>query len=199
MIDIFLNKYRELLVHRAPTFLKALFLLHARTNEIGRSPIIVETGCARIEDNWAGDGLSTLIWADYVNTFGGKFYSVDIDPKCIEFARSKIVETDQVKLVCQDSLFFLKHFDNNIDLLYLDSMDFCTTGDPNPPQDHSLREAQVATPLLTSRSLILIDDCGLIHGGKGGKVVPYLVNEGVWAIAHYGYQILLTQYTCGTL
>lgn len=199
MIDIYFNKYRELLAHRAPTFFKALALLHARTNEIGRSPIIVETGCARIEDNWAGDGLSTLIWADYVNTFGGMFYSVDIDPACIAFARSKISESDRVKLVCQDSLEFLKEFKDQIDLLYLDSMDFCTTGDPNPPQDHAVREAQLALPLLTPKSLILVDDCGLIHGGKGGKVVPYLVNEGNWAIAHYGYQILLTQYACGTL
>lgn len=194
MIDIFFNKYRELLAHRAPTFFKALALLHARTNAIGYSPIIVETGCARIEDNWAGDGLSTLIWADYVNTFGGKFYSVDIDPKCVEFAKSKLAPSDRVELVCQDSLEFLKEFKQPIDLLYLDSMDFCTTGDPNPPQDHALAEAQIVSPILLSTSLMLIDDCGLIHGGKGGKVVPYLVNDGPWAIAQYGYQILLTQY-----
>ena len=29
--------------------------------------IIVETGCARLKDNWAGDGQSTLMFDNYIS------------------------------------------------------------------------------------------------------------------------------------
>ena len=54
------------------------------------NPVIVETGCARWENNWAGDGMSTLIFDRYINDYSGEFYSVDNNEGNINFARSKI-------------------------------------------------------------------------------------------------------------
>src|SRR5258706_12321023 len=40
---------------------------------------IVETGCARIADNWLGDGQSTILFDRFVNHHDGAVLTVDID------------------------------------------------------------------------------------------------------------------------
>ena len=42
-----------------------------------RNPFIVETGCARQENNYEGDGLSTLLFDKYINEYGGYLAAVD--------------------------------------------------------------------------------------------------------------------------
>jgi len=44
----------------------------------GRPVNIVETGCARQPDNWAGDGQSTLVWDWLLDKVGGTGLSMDI-------------------------------------------------------------------------------------------------------------------------
>ena len=44
------------------------------------SPTIVETGCVRTADNWQGDGMSTVVFAEWVDAHHGQLWSVDIDP-----------------------------------------------------------------------------------------------------------------------
>ena len=46
---------------RRPSF--EIMLNHLSTKNC---PLIVETGCARIEDNFNGDGMSTLIFDEYM-------------------------------------------------------------------------------------------------------------------------------------
>jgi len=36
-----------------------------------KDPFIIETGCARIENNYAGDGQSSLLFDKYTNEYGG--------------------------------------------------------------------------------------------------------------------------------
>ena len=60
---------------RAAAF--AMMVNHALSID---NPLIVETGCARQENNFDGDGMSTIIFDKLVEYHGGDFYSVDINP-----------------------------------------------------------------------------------------------------------------------
>ncbi len=154
---------------------------------------IVETGTTRAVDHWSGDGQSTVVFGSYCQKFGGRLWTVDISEQAMAASRkASFAFRDFIDYRVEDSIGFLQNFDRPIDLLYLDSYDFPTDGsDHNPSQEHSLKEAQAALPRLHNQSVIVIDDCGLPHGGKGGKVVPFLLGEG-WQVVGLGYQIVLT-------
>lgn len=154
---------------------------------------IVETGTSRLLGNMGGDGHFSLVASDVARFVNGQFHTVDINPEYIEICKF-ITERnkDFVRYHVGDSVEFLQNFAGKIDLLYLDSMDFITTGDPNPPQDHAVKEYHAAKDKLHDKSIIVIDDCGLNNGGKGGKLIPLLQAEG-WRIRFLGYQVVLTK------
>jgi hypothetical protein len=95
-----------------------------------------------------------------------------------------------VEYVVSDSVAFLQDFPDRIDLLYLDSMDFNDEA-PGPPQEHALREGQAALHALHTQSVVLVDDCGLKLGGKGGRVIPFFLGQG-WQVIGLHYQALMT-------
>jgi hypothetical protein len=182
--------YLPLLGVRAQTMYQALLLAVARN-----ARTLVETGTARKPNNWMGDGQSTVVFGHYCQKYGGRLWTCDISEQAIASSRQvSAAFRDSIEYVASDSVEFLRKFDRPIDLLYLDSFDFPDdpTGDHNPPQDHAVREAQAALPHLHNQSIILVDDCGLRQGGKGGKVVPFLLGEG-WQVIGLSYQILLTR------
>ena len=88
------------------------------------SPTIVETGCVRTADNWQGDGMSTVVFAEWVDAHGGNLYSVDIDRDNVAQADALTSWSRQVLVVLGDSVPFLANFEQPIDLLYLDSLDY---------------------------------------------------------------------------
>jgi hypothetical protein len=183
----FTKNFTPLLAQRAGSLYQALLLATARNVKT-----IVETGTTRIAGNWAGDGQSTVIFAQFAKRYGCRLWTCDVDAAAIEVARGLTAEcASHVEYVASDSVEFLRQFPDPIDFLYLDSFDFDAARDPNPPQDHALREAQAALHALHAQSIILVDDCGLPHGGKGGKVVPFLLGQG-WQVIGLGYQILMT-------
>ena len=57
-------------------------------------------------------------------------------------------------------------------------------------QDHHLKEFKAIEGTLSSNAVVLIDDCDLPNGGKGKKVVQYMIGKG-WVIDVQAYQILL--------
>jgi hypothetical protein len=184
----FYSTYIARLSLRYPTFYQAMVLAVAR-----KVRAIVETGTTRDQGNWAGDGQSTCIFGAFAQRYGCRVWTCDIDPSNIERSRRITAEFgDRIDYVVSDSVAFLAGFDQPIDFLYLDSFDFDLRGDPNPSQDHALREGQAAQRVLHERSLILVDDCGLVHGGKGGKVIPFLTSQG-WKIIDRRYQVLLAR------
>jgi hypothetical protein len=135
---------------RAPSF--AMMINHALSID---NPLIVETGCARQENNFDGDGMSTIIFDKLVEYHGGDFYSVDINPDNVKFATS---HCKNANVFCGDSVSFLYNQSkswvaNNrkIDLLYLDSYDF----DLNNYHPSSLHH-------------VVHDGCRLLSGGGGG-------------------------------
>ena len=67
-----------------------------------KDPVIVETGTVRVENNFEGDGCSTVLFDHYVGTQGGTLISIDIDPMACKTADrlttyAEVVEGDSVE------------------------------------------------------------------------------------------------------
>ena len=70
-----------------------------------RPVTIIETGCARKDNDFTGDGNSTVIFDHYVRERGGAVLSVDINLKAVKHCRTLV--GSQVKIHCGDSVEFL--------------------------------------------------------------------------------------------
>jgi spermidine synthase len=88
-----------------------------------------------------------------------------------------------------DSVAFLASFKDQIDVLYLDSLDTTEPGHA----EHALKELEAALPRLHERSIVVVDDSPWRAGaftGKGARVAPWLLQRG-WRVGYAGYQVLL--------
>ena len=153
------------------------------------SYLIVETGTTRIPNNWEGDGQSTRIWEMFANESNGKVFSVDICPRACEVARS-LVLSDDVTIVCGDSVNFLHTFSRkgDIDLLYLDSYDI-DFNNPHTSSFHHIKELTAVFSSLSPSCIIAVDD-NIPGAGKGKYVREFLETVGYRAI-YDGYQIVM--------
>lgn len=159
---------------------------------------VVETGTLRQKNNWHWDGGSSYWFAKYVRRFGGRFWTVDIDPDAIAVAMEIVGQQpdDPVAFIVEDSLKFLREPlgpDERIDVAFLDSFDF-SPGQHEAAQLHNLAECQLVMPRMNPRGLICIDDYGLENHGKGGLSVPVLQASG-WRLIHAGYCAVLSKET----
>lgn len=160
---------------------------------------IVETGSVRglEEHSRLGDGWSTYHWLEYAEKTDSNVWTVDINQHSIDMT-NKLKETyfPDVKTftaVTSDSIEFLKNFTEPIDVLFLDSFDYC--GDDENIKachNHSLNEVKAAWDKLNDHSFILIDDVfnDLWHG-KGQLSIPYLLENGFELIYFMDSQVLL--------
>lgn len=178
--------------HRYDTFRYVLELLEARDVKT-----MVETGTARHgASNFIGDGGSTIIFSEWARDHDADFYSIDIDETNISRSSNAVSrfvpdQKGKIHFICDDSIQTLSQFGRPIDFLYLDSYDY-DTRNPDPSQQHHLKEIQAAYPYLSEKCVIMIDDCALSGGGKGKLVVDFLlVRE--WKIVKNSYQIILTR------
>jgi hypothetical protein len=155
------------------------------------SPLIVETGCIRAEEDWRGAGYSTYLLGALLQRYGGQLISLDDDPRHVGFAVGATAEMDCISVECVDSVKRLAEFGQPIDVLFLDSLDTTAPGFA----EHALREAQAAEPWLPGQSLIMLDDtvyrAGAFHG-KGQLAVPWLLDRG-WRVVYSGFQTLLAR------
>ena len=143
---------------------------------------IVETGTSRGKDkfyylrpkiNWK-DGMSTILFAEYVKLNKGQLWTCDIDAKNIRNASRFLKDYNLcANLIVSDSLKFLRDFSETIDVLYLDSHD----GNLPGANEHQLREAQLSIGKINSNGLIMLDD----KGQKTELSIPFLISEG-WEI-----------------
>jgi hypothetical protein len=133
-------------------------------DEVVSRPIgIVETGCVRERDNWAGDGQSTVLFDHYAASKpGSSVYSVDLDPVATELCKSLVSE--RVKIHVGNSVALLAALVRerpaelpSVDLLYLDSVDVDIFA-PQPSAIHHLKELLAIAPLLSSTTLVVVDD-----------------------------------------
>lgn len=157
-------------------------------------PLIVETGISRQEDNFFGDGMSTLIWDAVCNEIQGTVQCVDIDPEACRFAKDRT--TDKTMIYCGDSVKFLAakevEYDKltrKIDLLYLDSYDI-DINNWHPSAQHHIYELLAIKNALRPGSLVAVDDNLIIDGkviGKGTYVADFMQRVGKPMI-YQGYQ-----------
>lgn len=123
---------------------------------------ILETGTLRTTNNWHGYGQSALLWDWLVQQTGGKGWSIDIDARMCMFARN---HCKHLKVVCSDSVKFLREFSEPLDLLYLDSYDWSEEKQISSSLHHIAELASMWDDL-PAGCLIAVDDC---HNEKQGK------------------------------
>ena len=85
-----------------------------------------------------------------------------------------------------DSLSFLKNFDKQIDLLYLDSLDGHNS---DLASNHQLNEAKIAIKKLNKNALVLLDD----KGSKTILSIDFLINNHFKILYETNYQVLLSR------
>lgn len=153
-----------------------------------KAPQIVETGCIRSPEDWAGAGNSTYLLAAQVDALGGNLTTVDIAARNCQFAKKTCQEWNGVQVVQADSVEYLRSHEGQIDVAYLDSMDVDLAGH----MEHGLREFQAVEGKMSLGGIVLFDDT-FYNGqwaGKGGLAVPYALSRG-WQITASGYQVVL--------
>ncbi len=173
----FENKYKNLLGNRYETFFKCFEYLEKLNKE---KYFILETGMARQENNYSGDGQSTILFDEYINYKDGVLYSVDIDQHAVDYSFNKV--SKKTKLFCEDSVKFLYNLNNvdnlpKIDLLYLDSYDL-NWNNPHPSAMHHVKELLSIIPKLSSNCLLVVDD-NQKDLGKGKYISEFMKDIGI--------------------
>jgi hypothetical protein len=120
-----------------------------------KNPVIVETGTYREENNYEGDGCSTLLFDSFVDYHGGSVLSVDIDPEACELAKENTFFTEVIE---SDSVEFLGTLEGQVDLLYLDSFNIVDWNNDWEPAAHHLKELFAAKNCIKEGTLIVVDD-----------------------------------------
>ena len=159
--DWFNHDIASRLVHREISFRK---IFRHLDQFLDRSLVIVETGCVRKADNWAGDGQSTVLFDKYLQwaPHGGQLFTVDIDPLATGECRRLVSQVAEVHT--EDSVLFLSKLSarlratgTTIDLLYLDSFDL-DWSNPAPSATHHLKELAAISAALRPETLVVVDD-----------------------------------------
>jgi predicted O-methyltransferase YrrM len=154
-----------------------------------QDPIIVETGTYREENNYEGDGCSTLLFDTFVDYHGGAVVSVDIDPKACELAQKNTYFTEVIE---SDSVEFLGTLDGKVDLLYLDSYNIEDWHNDWAPAAHHLKELFAAKNCIKDGTLIVVDDNLKTPNGKrvGKGRLIYELMESLEIEPYFdGYQV----------
>lgn len=178
---------------RRVTFAKTLKLLKER-----QAKTILETGTSREGlKNTKGDGGATIVFGKWAQQNSANLHSIDISEESVKGSQDAVNEqglNDTVTIHLNDSLEFLKTFNQNVDFLYLDSYDYSKTDKDVQlkSQEHHLKEFKTIENKLHKNSIVLIDDCGLPGGGKGKTVIEYMLKK-KWEILIDAYQVLLVK------
>ena len=173
MIQTLIENHLSKVAHREGAFR----FIHDELCKLGRSVLIVETGCARQKDNYAGDGQSTFFWDLILQKIGGAGFTCDINPEATSFVNFTGVK--RMSAWTADSVMFLRDFQfaNQIDFLYLDSFDF--EFGKNDSAIHHLAELTAIFSRLKSGCMIAVDDCHSDIEGKHIEVKKFLKGLGV--------------------
>ena len=154
-----------------------------------KNPNIIETGTYREEDNYEGDGCSTLLFDTYVECHGGNLISIDNDPKACQLARNA---TTEALVLERDSVEALGEMEGRVDLLDQDSYNIDDWNNDWAPAAHHLKELFAAKNIIRPGTLIVVDDnLQTIAGnliGKGRLINEVMESLGIEPYI-FGYQI----------
>jgi len=180
--------------NRKESFMKVLELLYKNRKT---NPQIVEVGVSRYSEN-ISDGDSTSIWAWYISKYSGSYHGCDISKdslKNCEITLRKYIGTENdksqsVALSCKDGLEFLKNYNKQIDLLYLDTCDW-VKGSHESGMYH-LKLLLEAVNKITIGGYLMFDDTFNVDTfeGKAEIVIPYLLGGNNFTCIHRGYQFI---------
>jgi hypothetical protein len=185
----FIEKYNNKKNIRFSLFKKTLEISISRGHKI-----IVETGTSRGKKkffffkkyNWK-DGMSTLMLSEFAELINGKLHSCDLSADNIKNAEDFTKKFKKnVQFYIQDSIIFLKNFNQKIDLLYLDSFDGHNI---ELASRHQLKEAEMVIDKLNENSIVLLDD-------KGAKTLyskNFFVKNGFKILLESNNQLLLSK------
>lgn len=147
--------------------------------------LIVETGSMRMKDD--PGGAYTLLWGAFCKRYNKKLITIDVLPEVTNVCKECTTEyADCITYITQDSVEFLKDFNDPIDLLFLDSMDCPISIEGQPivsaeeAQKHNFEEFKVAEKNLHKNSLLLMDDNNFSNGGKPWITKNYLLTQPDW-------------------
>lgn len=150
---------------------KALYILKDRFVENLRC---IETGTIR---SYNENHNSTLHIAKTLQSIGGSFISIDINPKSIEISKDICKELANIIWICSDSIEYLKKENGIFHFAFLDTKN-------NP--DFIFEEFRLIAPKMIVGGIIIIDDAGvdivgnIVNGEqkKGHKVSKFLKSLG---------------------
>lgn len=116
---------------------------------------IIETGASQ---SWQ-DGMMGTFFANIAKQTGGKMWVVDIDPTIIAKSKRAFAELDLefVEFFTEDSVQFLKNFNEHVDIVHLDSWDL-DLRDSLPSALHGWREFEAIEAKLNTGTIVIVDD-----------------------------------------
>ena len=185
----FLNKYNNPKNIRFNSFVRSLSIADSRNLKI-----FVETGTSRGKKkfyffnkfNWK-DGMSTIMFAEFIKHKGGQLYSVDLSKdninNAIKFTKKF---NNYIEFIVSDSVRYLKNIKYKIDFLYLDSLDGHNS---KIASLHQLSEIQCALDKLHDNSIILLDD----KSTKGNLSIDFLLKQKFKIINETKEQVLFSR------
>ena len=186
-LGYFRSRYYNLLDKRKDTF-EAMFSKAIEfMDKYGKEANILETGSLRIENNFLGDGQSTILFDTFANFYNGKVLSVDIDPNCTYLVHKYC--SSNTAFVKSDSVEFLKLISPSIDkflIIYLDSFDF-EESNPLESANHHLKELEAIYSNISKGTIIAVDDNFTPDHGKGMLVKKFLADRDIKPLVD-GYQ-----------
>jgi hypothetical protein len=162
--DTYFSNLKPKLAARGQGFEEIFRYLKGRNN-----PVIIETGTYREENNYTGDGCSTLLFDNFIELHckgQGQLLSVDIDSGACDLARKSTKHAD---VICSDSVEFLGTLYGKVDLLYLDSYNITDWCNDWESASHHLKELFAAKNIITPGTLIVVDDNIIYNGKRMGK------------------------------
>lgn len=144
--------------------------------------LIIETGSMRMKDD--PGGAYTLLWGAFCKRYNKRLITVDVLPEVTNVCKECTMDyAGHITYITQDSVEFLRNFNDPIDLLFLDSMD-CPIPieglSPEESQKHNFEEFKVAEKNLHKNSLLLMDDNNFSNGGKPRITKNYLLEQSDW-------------------
>jgi hypothetical protein len=162
---------------------------------------IVETGCVREAENWAGDGQSTVLFDRYVGAAerGSIVHTVDLDPAATDACRKRVsdrvvVHTGDSVAVLPEIAGLLKKEKRRLDLLYLDSLDL-DWNNPTRSAVHPLKELISIVAVVNPQTLVVVDDSALqcwavmdANDGLNMLAPPTVTGKGLY-VAQYAKQV----------